>query len=78
MVVQVLDLTPSHVVILLDGKNYRIEGEALLRGYGSPDFVLYRNSVSGLTMPLDEALRERVLSATKSVLDEMGITSEIE
>lgn len=40
---------------LKDGARYvTIRGEALLRGYGSPDFVLYQNSIEKWDAPDDQ------------------------
>ena len=50
----------------MDGtKSVTIYGEAFLRGYGSPDFVLYQNSIENWDAPNDQ---EKLTSAEKEDL----------
>jgi hypothetical protein len=40
------NLTRDCVVFEFEGKTAAIQGEAYLRGYGSPDFVIYEKSIT--------------------------------
>ena len=39
------EISRGHLRVQAGVKSITIYGEALLRGYGSPDFVLYQNSI---------------------------------
>lgn len=64
-----MELTRSSLRIKIDGRSVTVEGEAYLPGHGSPDFVLYRESMlcwdDGEPMEEDEKRR-----AIDRILDE--------
>lgn len=39
------EISRGHLRVQAGVRSFTIYGEALLRGYGSPDFVLYQNSI---------------------------------
>ena len=41
----ILEVARGHIVLKTEQGVVRILGEALLPGYGSPDFVVYKNSI---------------------------------
>ena len=49
----ILHITRSSIVLLFNGKELTVPGEAYERGYGSPDFVAYLNSVKSLDLSTD-------------------------
>ncbi|MDP9033560.1 MAG: Imm74 family immunity protein [Myxococcota bacterium] len=77
------NITRGYVDIEIDGKLARIGGEAYHRGYGSPDFVLYANSLERWEPPhntvrLDDAARDAILNRAAKEMRERGMTVEIE
>jgi hypothetical protein len=40
-----MELTRSSLRIVVNGRTVTVGGEAYLRGFGSPDFVVYKNSI---------------------------------
>ena len=48
------EIARGHVRVKDGAKSVTIYGEAMLRGYGSPDFVLYQNSVIKWDSPNDQ------------------------
>jgi len=42
---ELVDITRGHVEIKAFGKKIAIYGKGLLRGYDSPDFIIYSNSI---------------------------------
>lgn len=51
---ELVEITRGHLWVKVGGKSITIYGEAFLRGYGSPDFVLYQNSIDKWDAPNDE------------------------
>jgi hypothetical protein len=49
--VELVEITHGHLRVKIGGKSITIYGEAFLRGYGSPDFVLYQNSIEKWDVP---------------------------
>ena len=41
----ILEVARGHIILKTERGVVRILGEALLPGYGSPDFVVYKNSI---------------------------------
>lgn len=79
----IVEMTRGHIVLDLNGKTVKIEGEAFLRGHGSPDFVLYRNSIVSWNSPFDHVAltisdKETILAAAAECLSMRGISFEIE
>ncbi len=48
---KLVDIYRGHISIEAYGKAIKIYGEALLRGHGSPDFVVYSNSIERWDFP---------------------------
>ena len=42
---ELTEISRGHLRVKDGAKKITVYGEALLRGYGSPDFVLYQNSI---------------------------------
>ena len=59
------EIARGHLRVKNGAKCLTIYGEALLRGYGSPDFVLYENSIENWDAPNDE---EAITPAEKGQL----------
>ena len=77
------DVTRGHVVFEFEGKIATIQGEALLPGHGSPDFVVYGALFTAWDSPHDRVEvsseeRERVLRALKDEMTEKGYVVEVE
>ncbi|MBB6135207.1 hypothetical protein HD842_003365 [Massilia aurea] len=51
---ELVEITHGHLRVKIGGKSITIYGEAFLRGYGSPDFVLYQNSIEKWDTPDDK------------------------
>ena len=62
---ELIELARGHLRVRDGAKCVTVFGEAFLRGYGSPDFVLYQNSIEKWDAPND---RENVTSAEKERL----------
>lgn len=75
-----VSLTPSTALVRIGDRSVIVQGEALLPGYGSPNFVAYRNSP--LTWDngdeLTEEEREAVFEDLVRSAAERGMTIEIE
>jgi hypothetical protein len=48
---ELTEIARGHLRVKDGSKNITIYGEALLRGYGSPDFVLYQNTIENWDAP---------------------------
>lgn len=48
------EITRGHLRVKVGSKSVTIYGEAFLRGYGSPDFLLYQNSIGKWDAPNDQ------------------------
>jgi hypothetical protein len=76
-------MTPSKIHVDLVGRCVTVEGEALLPGHGSPDFVIYPDSIVGWDVPHDSddftaEDKRLVIEELKKDLNERGITYLIE
>ena len=75
-----MELTRSTLRIEVDGRPVTLQGEALLPGYGSPDFVIFQQMTErwedgGTITPQDwEAILRRVTEEAK----ERGLQVEVE
>jgi len=49
-----IDITRGHLRVKVKGKSITIYGEAFLREYRSPDFVLYQNGIEKSDAPNGE------------------------
>ena len=62
---QLTEITRGHLRIIDGARSVTVYGEALLREHGSPDFVLYQNSIEKWDAPNDQ---EDVTPAEKEQL----------
>lgn len=62
---ELTEIARGHLRVNDGTKSVTVYGEALLRGYGSPDFVLYQNSIVKWDAPND---RENVTPLEKEQL----------
>ena len=51
---ELVEVTRGHLRVKIGARSVTVYGEALLRGYGSPDFVLYQNSIEKWDRPNDQ------------------------
>jgi len=54
----IIEFHRGHIRLRVHDKIVLIEGEALLPGHGSPDFVAYRNSLTCREVPEGELITE--------------------
>jgi hypothetical protein len=75
--------TRGSIVVSVDGRRLTVGCEALLPGYGSPDFVIFSNSVTEWaegpkeSAMIDENVRLEIFKALKSALAARQLTCEI-
>ena len=78
----IVQLHRGHALVRVGDRIARISGEAYLRGYGSPDFVAYRDSVHWEpphdAEPVTVPDRERILAALLAGAVERQLTIEVE
>jgi hypothetical protein len=79
----ITEITRSHIRVQVGDKALTIEGEGFARGYGSPDFVIYRNSIQRWDPPFDDMLideqtKDKMLCELKEEMSVKGMTIEIE
>lgn len=78
----IVELTRGHIKMTFEGRTVTLEGEALLPGYGSPDFVVYADRIVRFDPPddgpIDEVTRERILRQLGEELRARGTTFEID
>lgn len=80
---ELTEMTRGHLRVKNGAKSVTVYGEALLRGYGSPDFVLYQNSIEKWDPPNDKknvtlAEKERLLQFLKKEFSRRKMSLEIE
>lgn len=80
---ELVELTRGHLRVQDDVKSVTIYGEALLRGYGSPDFVLYQNSIEKWDAPNDQedvtpAKKEQLIQFLREEFSKRKMFLEIE
>lgn len=61
---ELVEISRGHLSVRDGARAVTIYGEALLRGHGSPDFVLYQNSIGDWDAP-SESENENVSSDEK-------------
>lgn len=78
----IIELWRGHVRLKIGERVITIQGEVYLRGYGSPDFVAYRNTILRWDEPVSQDLtpeeKELVERVLQSDFKAMGMTVEIE
>jgi len=62
---ELTEISRGHLRVKNGTKNITVYGEALLREYGSPDFVLYQNSIEKWDAPNEQ---EHITPAKKDQL----------
>jgi hypothetical protein len=77
------NITRGTVVFEFEGKTITLQGEAYLRGHGSPDFVVYENSAISWdppheTEPVDDPTKVRLLAALLESFRDGGMTAILE
>lgn len=75
-----MELTRSSLRIRVKGRSVTVGGEAYLPGYGSPDFVVYENTIEtwddGQAVSPEE--KEEILRCIAQEAERQGIRVEIE
>jgi hypothetical protein len=73
-------MTRGSIELEVDGRKVTVNGEALLPGHGSPDFVAYGDLLSSWDdgEPLSDADKRTVLEDLRASAKARGITIEIE
>jgi hypothetical protein len=78
----ILEVTRGHIKLKYKDRIITILGEALLPGYGSPDFVVYSNSIThwddDSNIPIDRDQKEKILDLLKKDANERNLSIEIE
>jgi hypothetical protein len=79
----IVEITRSHVRMRSGDKTVAVQGEGYARGYGSPDFVIYKNSIIRWDPPfdallIDEQTKEQILTDLKAEMSRKGMVIEIE
>ncbi|SDZ76381.1 Imm74 family immunity protein [Microbulbifer marinus] len=76
------EIARGHIVLQTEHGTVTILGEALLPGYGSPDFIAYENSINEWDEPKGELigcdLKKKILRQLLSDAKERNIKIEIE
>jgi hypothetical protein len=83
MIALVTEITRSHVRLQLADKTITIEGEGFARGYGSPDYVVYENSIQRWDPPfegllIDDKTKAEILVELKTEMSRRGMVIEVE
>ena len=76
-------ITPSKIIAQFEDKTITIEGEAIPPGDGSPNYIIYSNSISGWDPPhhgmeFTNADKDLVVAGLKRDLDQRNISFVIE
>lgn len=80
---KLVELSRGHVRVRDGARSVTIFGEALLRGYGSSDFVLYQNSIGRWDTPMNHddvtpAEKEKLIQFVKEEFVRRKMQLEIE
>ncbi len=80
---EILNITRSHIQMQIGDRTVTVHGEAYLPGYGSPDFVVYSDSIRKWDAPndhvaIDEMTKREILELLKSQMQKRKMTIEIE
>jgi hypothetical protein len=80
---KLVEIARGHIVLEAYGKSIKIYGEVLLRGHGSPDFVVYSNSIDRWDLPDDhgkipDAVKNEILEFLQAEFLKRNMTIEIE
>ena len=77
------EISRGHVRVKNGPKSVTVYGEALVRGYGSPDFILFQNSVQKWDPPNDAeqltpAEKEQLIQFIKNEFSRRNFLLEVE
>ena len=81
---RIVDSKPYCITIAVGPKTMRVGCEAFQRGSGSPDFVIYKNTIENWDPPfdievIDDAMRHRIVDElTKVMTNEMQWSVQVE
>jgi len=80
---ELIEITRGHLKVKDGAKSVTLYGEAFFRGHGSPDFVLYENSIEKWDAPNDQegvtpAEKERLIQFLKDEFSRRMMFLEIE
>lgn len=80
---ELAEIARGHLRVKDGAKSVTVYGEALLRGYGSPDFVLYQNSIESWDAPdnkenVTSEEKERLINFLKEEFSKRKMFLEIE
>nr|WP_297354201.1 Imm74 family immunity protein [uncultured Caldimonas sp.] len=80
---ELVEISRGHLRVKDGARSVTIYGEALLRGHGSPDFVLYQNSIGKWDAPNDNEdissdQKERILRYLQEEFPRRSMVLEIE
>jgi hypothetical protein len=80
---ELTEIARGHLRVKDGPKSVTVYGEALLRGHGSPDFVLYQNSIEKWDAPNDQedvtpAEKEQLIQFLKEEFPRRKMFLEIE
>jgi hypothetical protein len=80
---ELTEIARGHLRVNDGAKSVTVYGEALLRGHGSPDFVLYQNSIEKWDAPNDHedvtpAEKEQLIQFLKEEFSRRKMFLEIE
>jgi hypothetical protein len=80
---ELTEIARGHLRVKDGTKNVTVYGEALLSGYGSPDFVLYQHSIEKWDVPNDKeditlAKKEQLIHFLKNEFSKRKMLLEID
>lgn len=79
----IIEITRSYIKMQVGDRTVTIEGEAHIPGHGSPDFVVYENSIRKWDPPnekieIDEISKKKILKLLKSEMKRKNMSFEVE
>ena len=78
----ILEITRGHIKLKIQDKHVTILGEALLPGYGSPDFIVYTNSIEhwddNQNTKISPEEKDLILQVLKEDTKERNLAIELE
>lgn len=80
---KIVEIARGHIFLEAYGKSIKIYGEALLRGHGSPDFVVYSNTIERWDFPddhekFDESVKNQIIAFLQAEFLNRNMTIGIE
>jgi hypothetical protein len=79
----ITEITRGHVRMQFGNRTVTVEGEGYARGYGSPDFVVYKDSIQRWDPPdentiIDEHTKDQILALLIEEMAKEGMKIEVE